>query len=108
MGNSKTIISENGKFEWDSAKDKLNVKNHGLSFSEVLGVFDDPYLLTRFDSKHSSLEEERYISVGSIQGILVVVVSHTERNGRTRIISARRAEPKLKGAYENYVKQING
>ena len=41
-----TVISQDGRFEWGSEKDELNIKNHGFSFSEILEVFDDPYLLT--------------------------------------------------------------
>lgn len=101
-----TVISQDGRFEWDSEKDKLNVQNHGFSFSEILEVFDDPYLLTKFDATHSSIDEERYFSVGSIRGIVIIAASHTERDGRTRIISARKAEPKLQEVYNGYIKQI--
>ena len=41
-----TVISEDGKFEWDSEKDNLNIKKHGFSFSEILEVYNDPYMLT--------------------------------------------------------------
>jgi uncharacterized DUF497 family protein len=37
-----TIISENGRFEWDEEKDADNIVNHGFSFAEILTVFDDP------------------------------------------------------------------
>lgn len=93
-----TVISQDGRFEWGSEKDELNIKNHGFSFSEILEVFDD---------KNSSLEEDRYFSVGSIRGIVIIAAVHTERNGRTRIISARKAEPKLQEVYNAYIKQIN-
>ena len=102
-----TVISQDGRFEWGSEKDELNIKNHGFSFSEILEVFDDPYLLTKFDDKNSSLEEDRYFSVGSIRGIVIIAAVHRERNGRTRIISARKAEPKLQEVYNAYIKQIN-
>ncbi|MDO5774893.1 MAG: BrnT family toxin [Spirochaetales bacterium] len=102
-----TVISQDGRFEWDSDKNELNVQNHGFSFSEILEVFDDPYLLTKFDANHSTVEEERYFSVGCIRGIVIIAVSHTDRDGRTRIISARKAEPKLQEVYNGYIKQIN-
>lgn len=37
-----TIVSEDGRFEWDSAKDNENRRKHLLSFEEILDVFDDP------------------------------------------------------------------
>ena len=30
-----TVISADGKFEWDSEKDAINLKKHGFSFSEI-------------------------------------------------------------------------
>ncbi|MDR3333728.1 MAG: BrnT family toxin, partial [Treponema sp.] len=38
----RTIISEDRRFEWDEAKERLNIKSHGFSFQEILKVFDDP------------------------------------------------------------------
>ena len=102
-----TVISQDGRFEWDSDKDEKNVQKHGFSFSEMLEVFDDPYLITKFDANHSTLDEERYFSVGSIRGIVIIATCHTFRDGRTRIISARKAEPKLQEVYNGYIKQIN-
>ena len=102
-----TVISQDGRFEWDSDKDEKNVQKHGFSFSEILEVFDDPYLITKFDANHSTLDEERYFSVGSIRGIVIIATCHTLRDGRTRIISARKAEPKLQEVYNGYIKQIN-
>ena len=31
-----------GRFEWDKAKETLNIKKHGISFEEILSMFDDP------------------------------------------------------------------
>ncbi len=94
-----TVISENGKFEWDSEKDDANIKKHVFSFSEILEVYEDPYMLTMYDRNHSSPEEERYFCVGSIRGIVLIATCHTERNGRIQLISARKAERKLKVLY---------
>lgn len=41
------VISEDGSFGWEHEKDALNVQKHGFSFSEILEIFDDPFLLTR-------------------------------------------------------------
>jgi uncharacterized DUF497 family protein len=30
-----TVISQDGRFEWGSEKDELNIKNHGFSFSII-------------------------------------------------------------------------
>ena len=59
-----TVVSEDGKFEWDDEKDRANIKKHGFSFSEILEVFEDPCLLTKYDDHHSTDKEERFISLG--------------------------------------------
>lgn len=100
-----TIISEDGKFEWDSEKDAINRNKHGFSFSEILEVYEDPYLLTMYDSEHSSLDEDRFFCVGSIRGIVQIATCHTERNGRIRLISARKAEKKLEDLYNEWFKR---
>lgn len=98
-----TVVSEDGRFEWDSEKDAINRRKHGFSFSEIIEVYDDPYLLTMYDVEHSSMEEDRYFCVGSIRGIVVIATSHTERNGRIRLISARKAEKKLEALYNEWI-----
>ncbi|WP_432911204.1 BrnT family toxin [Treponema sp. OMZ 805] len=47
-----------GKFEWDSNKNEINIKKHGLSFDAILEVFNDPYFIEKIDIEHSTLEEE--------------------------------------------------
>lgn len=102
-----TIISEDTLFEWDKEKNESNIKKHGFGFDEITEIFNDPYLLTRQDDTHSQ-NEQRFYSIGCLNGILVIVVYYTERNNRIRIISARKAEKKLQEVYYDYVKKING
>ena len=98
-----TVISGDGRFEWDSEKDAINIRKHGFSFSEILEVYDDPYMLTMYDTIHSTLEEDRYFCVGCIRGIVLIATCHTERNGRIRLISARKAEKKLEDLYNEWL-----
>ena len=77
-----------GRFEWDSEKEKINIKKHGLSFEEILLVFDDPFFFEMYDYNHSDLSEDRFIGVGMLQDVLIVTTCYTERE-RTRIISSR-------------------
>lgn len=101
-----TVVSDDGRFEWDSEKNEANKRKHGISFEEIIDVFDDPYFLVRYDKSHS-VEEDRFNGVGCINGLLVLVTTFTERH-RTRIISAQRADNDLKEVYYDYVKKING
>ncbi|MBQ7644099.1 MAG: BrnT family toxin [Spirochaetales bacterium] len=101
-----TIISADNRFEWDSEKNDINIKKHGLSFEEILPLFDDPFLLERYDSLHSSATEDRFFSIGSVNGIAVVSTVYTERQ-RLRIISARLASPFEEKVYYEYCKRLN-
>ena len=105
MGN--TIVSEDGRFEWDEEKDILNKADHGLYFSEILPAFDDPYLLELYDETHSTLEEPRFKGLAELQDFIVLYLSYTEKaTGRTRIISARSAEPIEEKAYYEWRKNF--
>ena len=91
-----TIISENNLFEWDSQKNSDNIKKHGFGFDEITDVFLDPYLITLYDEKHSS-EEDRFYSVGSLHGLLIIVVYHTERDRRTSYHICTASRKKIAG-----------
>ena len=46
------IVSEDGHFEWDEEKAVINAKKHGLTFAEILPVFNDPYMVEFYDDSH--------------------------------------------------------
>lgn len=85
--------------EWDPTKARINRRKHGVTFEEAATVFTDPLSSTIPDPLHSG-DEERFIIVGqSIQQRLLVVV-HTDRGNRIRIISARVANAHERKTYE--------
>jgi uncharacterized DUF497 family protein len=86
-------------FEWSPTKAASNRRKHGVTFREALSVFGDPLSRTIPDPDHSE-DEERFIALGvsSLQRLLVVV--HTERRDRIRIISARRATRNEREIYQ--------
>ena len=84
------------QFEWDEEKAALNLKKHGVRFETAVLVFCDENRIELFDAEHSS-EEERYNTIGLVDNILFVV--YTERQNRTRIISARIASKKERNIY---------
>ena len=87
------------EFEWDPKKAGANAQHHGVTFQEAATLFEDPLAITFEDPDHSK-DENRYITFGlSIQKRLLVV-SHTERRDRTRIISARPMDRKERIIYE--------
>jgi len=80
----------NGGFEWDRDKAARNLEKHAVSFEEASSVFDDPLFIMVIDDEHSA-DEERYITIGRSARDRLLVVAHTDRKGRIRIISARPA-----------------
>lgn len=87
------------EFEWDKGKASGNLRTHGISFSEASTVFADPLSSTFPDPDHSG-EEERHITIGESDSGRVLIVSHTDREDRVRIISARQATRRERRAYE--------
>lgn len=88
------------EFEWDSDKAASNIAKHAVSFEEAATVFGDPLSLTVHDPEHSQ-DEDRYITMGSSTDHRLLLVSHTDREDRVRIISARLATRRERKAYEN-------
>lgn len=76
------------EFEWNPAKAEVNEKKHGVTFLEAATVFGDPLAITFSDPDHS-VNEHRYPTFGLSRFDRLLVVSHTDRAGRIRIISAR-------------------
>lgn len=87
------------EFEWNPDKAALNVEKHSVSFQEAATVFDDPLSATFPDPNHS-IGESRYIIIGISKFGQLLVVAHTDRGEKTRIISARKATRQEKRFYE--------
>jgi hypothetical protein len=78
------------KFEWDDAKAQANLGAHGVSFDLAKTVFKDPFAIERLDDRED-YGEERFVIIGRVEGNVLLFVAFTEREGRIRVISARRA-----------------
>ena len=89
------------KFEWDPKKEKLNLRKHGVEFSEAKTVFEDDEAITIYDENHSVLEE-RFKIIGLSRMARELTVCHcvNDDNTVTRIISARRASKSEVKLYE--------
>ena len=75
-------------FEWDEKKRQANIRKHGIDFVDIPALFDG-VIITIEDTRHD-YGETRLITLGLLKYHVIVVV-HTDRNGNTRIISARKA-----------------
>lgn len=90
-------------FEWDEEKNRINIEVHGIQFEDALKIFDGP-ILTAIDDRED-YGEIRETSLGLFNGVVVLMVVHTERDGTTRLISARKALPKERRIYEKAIQQ---
>ncbi|MBD2741959.1 BrnT family toxin [Coleofasciculus sp. FACHB-1120] len=87
------------EFEWNPDKAKLNLEKHSISFQEASTVFNDPLSLT-FPDPDRSVGENRYIIIGISRFGQLLVVAHTDRGEKVRVISARKATRQERRFYE--------
>ena len=87
------------RFEWDEKKDAGNIQKHGISFRSAIRIFQDPYMVDWYDSDNSGYNkygvwEDRFIALGYVEDVLVVVYTIRERGNEeiVHMISARPAE----------------
>jgi uncharacterized DUF497 family protein len=88
-------------FEWDDAKRKSNLRNHGIDFVGIEKIFESETVTIpddRFD-----YGEARFVTLGLLNG-RVVAIAHTETDEVIRIISVRKA---TKDEESSYFKEIS-
>ena len=86
-------------FEWSATKATDNLQKHGVAFQEATSSFRDWFSLTIPDPEHSD-HEERWILLGLSNRNRLLVVAHTDRGDRIRLISARTATRRERREYE--------
>lgn len=86
------------KVYWDPKKAQANFKKHGIRFSDAETVLYDPNALTVEDEEAEG--EQRHVSIGMDAVGRVLVVVYTYRGDDIRLISARGANKKERGSYE--------
>jgi len=85
--------------EWEEAKAAANRQKHGISFEEAATIFDDPLYVDFYDPDHS-VDEHRYLIIGTSSAGQLLIVSYTERDDAVRLISARKVTLSERKAYE--------
>jgi uncharacterized protein len=93
------------EFEWDEAKNQLNEDKHGICFEEAQEIFERFVLM--WEDTRQDYGEPRFISVGEMGDsvVILLVVAHTPRDSKTRIISARRANVRERMRYYAHFKE---
>jgi len=86
-------------FDWDPAKAAANVEKHRVSFEEAVTAFQDPLAKVHPDPDHSELER-REILIGHSVRRRLLLVAFTHRQGKIRLISARKVTRRERQDYE--------
>ncbi len=84
-------------YEWYQEKSDKNLSKRGLSFADAETDFSGPCVTfedTRFD-----YGEPRFITFGLLDERMVVI-AHTPRGDKTRIISMRKANDREQKTYQ--------
>ena len=86
------------EFGFDPRKAAANVAKHGVSFAHAEQALRDPRALTMEDPDAEG--EQRMVTLGMDALGRILMVIHTRREGRTRVISARKASPGERAQYD--------
>ncbi|CAA7623437.1 BrnT family toxin [Magnetospirillum sp. UT-4] len=84
------------EFEWDEAKNVSNVCKHGIGFESAATMFAGPVLVK--PDRRLDYGEDRFLAIGLLDEREIAVV-FTPRDGRYRLISARKAHDHERRAY---------
>lgn len=84
-------------YEWDEEKSQKNLSERGLSFEDAESVFAGPCVT--FEDTRLDYGEPRYITFGLLEGRLVVI-AHTPRGEKNRIISMRKGNDREQKIYQ--------
>ena len=84
------------KYEWDSKKDKENIKKHKISFSEAARALENGEIIIDFYDEENSIiaGEDRFIAIVRVESFLFIVYTMRESDTVTRLISARKLQEK--------------
>lgn len=94
-------------FEWDPEKNRRNQAKHRIAFDDAIRVFDGgAECLEIFDEAHSTFEE-RFITIGPVDGRLALVVWTERDSGAVRVISARWATPRERRLFQRRMERIS-
>ena len=78
------------RYSFDPAKRASNLKKHGLDLADAPKVIESDQTVT-FEDRRFDYGEERFVTLGPLDGRLVVVVT-AETADDVRVISMRKAD----------------
>ena len=77
------------RFEWDRRKNRANIRQHGIDFTDAREIFEGPMLTSPDDREDYG--EDRWTAIGLLRSRVVVAVFTEPESDLTRIISIRKA-----------------
>ena len=86
------------QFEWNKDKNVANIRNHRIDFADVPPIFNSPMLVELDDRQDYG--QDRWVGIGILRNIVVVVVFTELEQDTIRIISARKANKHERKRYE--------
>ena len=90
-------------FEWDHDKNQANIRKHGIDFRDAARIFRKA-ALDRVDDRRD-YGEVRVNSIRDLGRFIVATVTHTDRAGLIRLISARAASSAERDAYRAFERE---
>lgn len=84
-------------FEWDPDKNAINLDKHGMTFERAVLAFEGRLSMSR-DTRRD-YGEDRWVCLGEVEGLVVVIVWTMRGPDTCRIISARRANAREEKAF---------
>jgi uncharacterized protein len=81
--------NDNVHIEFDPAKARANLAKHRVSFAHAEQALRDPLAITVEDPDAEA--EQRFVTLGMDALGRILIVVHTPRGDRVRLISARKA-----------------
>lgn len=88
-------------FDWNEEKNQSNIRKHGIDFNDATEVFFHP-MLNKADTRER-YGEERWVGIGLMQSIIIVIVYVENETNTIRIISARKATRREAKFYEKAI-----
>jgi uncharacterized protein len=94
------------EFEWDIGNRSKNASKHGISTEEVEAVFRSGLALPLGIQTSPAAPEQRLGLLGPTINDRLLQIAFVLREGRVRVISARPANKKERGRYEEILRKI--
>ncbi|TDM08657.1 MAG: hypothetical protein C4K60_04405 [Ideonella sp. MAG2] len=89
------------RYSFDPIKQASNLKKHGLDLADAKAVLESGQTVT-FEDRRFSYGEERFVTLGPLAGVLVVVVT-AETSEHIRVISMRKADRHEQKIYRQHL-----